>query len=80
MAEPRVNAAMLASLEGRGVTLLGLVAESSAGGSALVVTAADKKPVSVTVAPAGVVDAQVAAGHWVDITGTVQHGKVVAVR
>jgi hypothetical protein len=77
--QPRANAAMLPALEGRGVTLLGQVAEAGAG-AAFVVTSADRKPVSVSMHAGTQSDSPVAAGHWVDITGVVQHGKVVAVR
>jgi len=79
-AQPRANAAMLPALEGRGVTLLGQVAEAGAAGAAFVVTAADRKPVSVSMNAGTQADAPLAAGHWVDVTGVVQHGKVVAVR
>ena len=78
--EPRVNAAMLAALEGRVVTLLGQVSDAPAGGAALTVTASDKKPVAVALAGGAAIDAPLAAGHWVDVTGVVQNGKVVAVR
>jgi len=77
VAEPRVNAGMLAGLEGRAVTMACVVTEAAQG--SMTVTAADKKPVSVSLG-AATVDAALAAGHHVDVAGTVQGGKIVAVR
>ena len=78
MAEPRVNSVSLLSHQGRAVTLLGTVAEIS--GAQLVVTASDRKPVNVDVSAASVHHAGLAVGSLVDVVGTVQHGKLVAVR
>lgn len=72
-----MNAGMLAGLEGRAVTMACVVTEAAQG--SMTVTAADKKPVSVSLG-AATVDAALAAGHHVDVAGTVQGGKIVAVR